>query len=122
MSEQEQIVEQEIEQKETEEDSQLEQQQRPVNPLTERLIALSDVIENHTAANKFSNDELIVDLAYILKQRIKRNLEFSLQYPAFAPRALVTNKVAKLALNDTIREIEKKRNVLRSLSKESRRE
>ncbi len=104
------------------EQEQIEKEEsRPMNPLTERLITLSDIIENHTAANKFSNDELIVDLAYILKQRIKRNIEFSLQYPAFAPRALNTNKVAKLALNDTIREIEKKRNVLRSLSKEVRR-
>lgn len=117
MSEQE-IVEREEEEEEEEIE---ESNERPVNPLTERLIELSNIIENHTAANKFSNDELIVDLAYILKQRIKRNIEFTLQHPMFAPRALVTNKVAKLALNDTIREIEKKRNVLRSLAKEARR-
>ncbi|MDR4491330.1 MAG: hypothetical protein R2685_10590 [Candidatus Nitrosocosmicus sp.] len=88
-----------------------------MNPRTEMI---ANSIENLANVNMISNDELIVHLGHILKQRIKANTEYALSHVEFSTQALFTNKLAKTVLNDIINEIDKKRNVLRSLEKEVR--
>ena len=80
----------------------------------------SNAIEGLAQYHKISNDEVIVHLGYMLKQRVKANTEFAAKHPRFSFQALQTNKLAKTVLNDCINEIDKKRNVLRSLEKEVR--
>lgn len=80
----------------------------------------SNAIEGLAQYHKISNDEIIVHLGYMLKERIKANTEFATNNPKFSYQALQTNKLCKMVLNDVINTIDKKRNVLRSLEKEVR--
>lgn len=80
----------------------------------------SNAIEGLAQYHRISNDEIIVYLGYILKERIKANADFATKHPKFSYQALQTNKLCKQVLNDIINTIDKKRNVLRSLEKEVR--
>ena len=87
---------------------------------SETIEMFSNAIEGLAQYHKISNDEVIVYLGYILRERVKANTEFAVKHPRFSFQALQTNKLAKTVLNDCINEIDKKRNVLRSLEKEVR--
>lgn len=88
-----------------------------INPV---LTNLSNAIEKYGEVNGISNSELIVYLAYILRARIKANVKYTLSNLGYAGFALQINKKAKQALNDCIKEIDKKKNTLRSLEKDFR--
>ncbi len=83
---------------------------------------LSDIRYNqfmHTINNlNFTDDELIVYLATCLRQKVRDNVKNAALNVEYTDTAIKINKIAKDQLNDCLRVIDSKRNVLRSTAKQ----
>lgn len=88
----------------------------------DRFNALARVIDTFAEYNNFSQNELILNLSFMLKRAIKKNVQVTIDNIELAPFSLEIHKKAKETLNECINEIDKKRSTLRSVSHQLRKQ